>query len=249
MIILINSSKTMVAAPGRTDLQTPALLDQAIKLDAVLKKLTPARLKSLMHLSPNLATATRALIQGWSSEPEIQTAALDAFQGDIYKGLLADTLTEADRIWANDRLRILSGLYGVLRPFDGIAPYRLELMYSLKGQGFSNLYQFWGDAVAQTLPESGPIVDLASDEYARLVRPFVAEVRVIGPLFLSVMPNETEAKFVVVHAKVARGAFARWMITERIDQPGEISRFCDLGYVFDPEISSSNEPTFVKRLT
>ena len=185
MIVLINSSKTMVSVPGGNGLQRPALLAQAKRLDAVLKSKSVAELKSLMHLSAKLAESTHALIQRWTADPQAQTPAIDAFQGDIFRGLRAKSLSDDDREYANEVLRVLSGLYGIIRPFDGITPYRLELMYPLSGNGFANLYEYWGSAVAETLPPNGLIVDAASDEYARLVRPFVNPARIVEPQFPS----------------------------------------------------------------
>jgi cytoplasmic iron level regulating protein YaaA (DUF328/UPF0246 family) len=248
MIILINSSKTMRAAPGSAGAQRPALLDRAERLDGLLKGKPEAELKSLMHLSPKLAASTHALIERWTADPKQQTPAIDAFQGEIFRGLRASTLTAGDRAYANDILRILSGLYGILRPLDGIAPYRLELMYSLAGDGFRNLYEFWGSAVAETLPNAGLIVDAASDEYARLVRPFVDPDRIVEPLFLTQTAPGAEPAFVVVHAKVARGAFARWLVTSRVTDPAQFGAFADLDYVFDPVNSTEQRPVFVKRL-
>lgn len=248
MIILINSSKTMVSEPSECGLQRPALLEQAEQLDAILKAKSVAELKSLMHLSPKLAASTHALIQRWNADPKQQTPAIDAFRGDIYRGLKAQSLTEDQRAYSNTVLRILSGLYGIIRPFDGITPYRLELMYPLSGDGFRNLYEFWGSAVAETLPEDGLIVDAASDEYARLVRPFVDPARIVEPQFLTKAGPDAEPTFVVVHAKVARGAFARWLITTGITDPPEFGGFDDLGYQFDAQTSTLMQPVFIKRI-
>jgi uncharacterized protein len=248
MIVLINSSKTMRSMPGGEGRQVPALLDRAVELDRVLKSKSVAELKSLMHLSAKLAESTHALIAGWNAEPGRQTQAIDAFRGDIFRGLNADKLSAGERVYANDVLRVLSGLYGILRPFDRITPYRLELYYPLAGDGFANLYQFWGDAVAKTLPNDGLIVDAASDEYARLVRPFVDPARIVEPQFLTQDGPEEEPTFVVVHAKVARGAFARWLITTRITDPTEFHGFADLDYAYDKATSTLDRPVFVKRL-
>ncbi len=246
MIILINSSKTMKAAPtgGRT--QAPELLNDAMRLDALLKEKSPAELRKLMHLSEKLAADTHALIGRWSPDPKDQTLAIDAFQGDIYRGLLADTLSDGDRAHANKVLRILSGLYGVLRPFDRITPYRLELMYGVSGDGFSNLYDFWGSRVADTLPMTGPIFDLASEEYAKLVRPFVDPARVVEPEFLTRATADAEPTFVAVHAKVARGAMARWMLTNRVESEADLRAFPLMGYRYDPARSTPAEPAFIR---
>jgi hypothetical protein len=248
MIVLINSSKTMRSQPGGEGRQLPALLDKAVELDRVLKSKSVAELKSLMHLSAKLAESTHALIAGWHTDPERQTQAIDAFRGDIFRGLNADKLSADDRVYANEVLRVLSGLYGILRPFDRIHPYRLELYYALAGEGFANLYQFWGDAVAKTLPADGLIVDAASDEYARLVRPFIDPARIVEPQFLTQDGPDAEPTFVVVHAKVARGAFARWLITTRITDPADFHAFADLDYRYNKAASTLDRPVFIKRL-
>jgi cytoplasmic iron level regulating protein YaaA (DUF328/UPF0246 family) len=248
MIVLINSSKTMRSLPGGEGRQVPALLDRAVELDRVLKAKPVAELKTLMHLSAKLAESTHGLIAGWTTDPGRQTQAIDAFRGDIFRGLNADKLSADDRVYANEVLRVLSGLYGILRPFDRIHPYRLELYYSLAGEGFANLYQFWGDAVAKTLPAEGLIVDAASDEYARLVRPFVDPARIVEPQFLTQDGPDAEPTFVVVHAKVARGAFARWLITTRTTDPADFPAFADLDYAYDKSTSTLDRPVFIKRL-
>ena len=143
MEILINSSKTMVSLPDNTALQKPALQKQAKELDAILKGYSVAELAKLMHLSPALAEETHALIARWNTRPLRQSAAIDAFRGDIYRGLVAQTLSDDDRCYARGVLRILSGLYGILRPFDAIMPYRLELMYPLAGEGFADRSAQW----------------------------------------------------------------------------------------------------------
>jgi cytoplasmic iron level regulating protein YaaA (DUF328/UPF0246 family) len=248
MIVLINSSKTMRAVPGSAGEQRPALIERAERLDQALKGMSAAELKSLMHLSPKLAESTHALINRWSSDPDAQTPAIDAFQGDIFRGLRAHTLSADDRAYANEVLRILSGLYGILRALDGITPYRLELMYPLSADGFRNLYEFWGSAVAETLPKQGLIVDAASDEYSRLVRPFVDLDRFVEPQFLTQMSADVEPTFVVVHAKVARGAYARWLIRSRITDPARFGEFADLDWVYEPATSSEEKPVYIKRL-
>ena len=246
MIILINSSKTMKAAPisGRT--QLPELLNRAAELDELLKGMSVGEIRKLMHLSEKLAADTYALIQRWSTDPKSQSQAIDAFQGDIYRGLIAESLSDDDRAYANKVLRILSGQYGILRPFDRIAPYRLELMYGLSGPGFTNLYDFWGSAVADTLPKSGPIFDLASEEYSKLIRPFVDLKRIVEPEFLTAAKPGATPTFVAVHAKVARGAMTRWMLSNRMKSEQELRDFPLMGYRYDPERSTPAEPTFVR---
>jgi len=246
VIILINSSKTMAAAPGNEPLLRPALLRQAKELQETLKSLSVADLRKKMHLSADLGEASAALIARWNTRPKQQTAAIDAFRGDIYRGLVAETLTEPQRVYANETLRILSGLYGILRPFDGIVPYRLELMYAIAPEGYSSLYDFWGKAIAKTLPKRGTIVNLASEEYFRVIGRFVDSKRVIDPQFLSRMAPSEEPKFVAVHAKTARGAFARWLIVTELTDPACFNEFSELDYAYCPAGSTPNRPLFIK---
>ena len=248
MNILINSSKTMIATPAHADLQKPALLKQAKQLDAILKDYSAPELAKLMHLSPKLAGETHALIARWNTRPLKQTAAIDAFKGDIYRGLVAETFTPEERCHANESLRILSGLYGILRPLDGIMPYRLELMYPLSGEGFSNLYQFWGTAIAGKIAKKGTIVNLASQEYFRVIEPFVDPRRVVEPQFMVRMTPEAEITFAAVYAKVARGAFARWLITTRLTDPADFPAFSEHGYRYQPELSTLEKPYFLKQI-
>jgi cytoplasmic iron level regulating protein YaaA (DUF328/UPF0246 family) len=224
------------------------LIEQAVALDAILKGKSVADLRDLMHLSPQLAAKTHNLIQRWTADPDRQTPAIDAFQGDIFKGLRAPRFSDDDRTYANQVLRVLSGLYGIVRGLDGITPYRLELMYPLAGDGFANLYQFWGRAIADTLPAEGLLVNAASEEYFKLIRPHVDPVQLVEPYFLSLMSAGEEPTFVVVHAKIARGAFAGWLILNRVTDPDEFRGFDDLDYAYDPATSTRQRPVFIKRV-
>ncbi|NMB87722.1 MAG: YaaA family protein [Chloroflexi bacterium] len=246
MIILLHSSKTMRTTSGGTrPLGRPALLAQAQRLDAYLKTLTPAQLAQAMQLSPALAEKTHALIAAWTPGPEGQSPAVDSFTGDIYSGLHAGDLSPADRDYAGRTLYILSGLYGVLRPDDGICPYRLEMGYRLPDPPFANLYTYWGDAIANCLPPAGPVVNLAAGEYAQVVTRYLDAPRCVTPRFLTLSPKTGQPTFVVVHAKIARGALARWLITGRIQDPQAVTHFDQLGYAYDQALSSPGEPTFV----
>jgi uncharacterized protein len=248
VIILLHSSKTMrrTDRTGSQPLRPPQLLDKAVQLDAYLKTLSPGQLAKAMSLSAALAEKTHALIASWTVEPEEQSLALDSFTGDIYSGLHASDLTSEDREYADDQtLFILSGLYGILRPFDGICPYRLEMGYKLPDPNFASLYGFWGDSIAACLPPKGPVVNLAAAEYSQVVTRFIDPSRVVTPRFLTMNRKTGEPGFVVVHAKIARGAFARWLITTRAAQTAALVGFDDLGYRFDPNLSEPESPTFV----
>jgi hypothetical protein len=246
MIILLHSSKTMRhTLDSRGQLRRPWLLDKAQHLDKYLKTLSPAQLAEIMRISPALAEKTHALIADWSAEPERQSLALDSFSGDIYSGLHANDLSPADRDYADLSLRILSGLYGLIRPYDGICPYRLEMGYKLPDPAFANLYSFWGDSIASCLPDTGPIINLAAVEYAQTVTRFVDPARVVTPNFLTISPKTGKPAFVVVHAKIARGAFARWLLTTQTQEHAALVQFDELGYCYTPDLSTAGSPTFV----
>ncbi len=247
MVVLIHTSKTMRAhAPAPRTTTVPVLMDRAVELQAYLRTLTPRRLATVMELSPTLAAKVHEQIAEWSTEPRRQWPAVESFLGDIYSGLQVSSFTPADRTYANRHLRILSGLYGILRPNDGISPHRLEMGYRLPDKRYANLYRFWGDSIAQQLPPSGPIINLAAAEYSKVVLDHVDPARVITPRFLTVNPKTGVPSFVAVHAKIARGAFARWLITTRTKlTPGALADFAELGYRFDPSAGGPSQPCFV----
>ncbi len=230
---------------ARVRLRQPLLLEKAYRLDAYLKTLSPAQLAKIMSISQELAEKTHALIAAWTAEPEDQSLAIDSFVGDIYSGLHPNDLSPADRDYADQTLRILSGLYGIIRPYDGICPYRLEMGYKLPDPTFASLYAYWGELIADCLPKEGPVINLAAVEYAQTVTRFVDPARVVTPKFLTVNPKTGEPAFVVVHAKIARGAFARWLITSRTRDFSALTHFEDLGYRYAKDISTADSPTFV----
>lgn len=245
MIILLHTSKTMRVMPARELLQQPSLQSKATQLASYIKTLSPSQLASTMHVSATLALKTHEQFAEWNTTPQMQSLAIDSFIGDIYSGLRADMLSQSDREYANSCLYILSGLYGVLRPFDGIMPYRLEMGYKLPEGLYKNLYSFWGDEVAKILPKTELVINLAAVEYSHVVIPYLIDAQIIAPKFLTINKATGEPVFVVVHAKIARGAFARWLLTSRISDVVKLKEFTDLGYKFDAELSSLNEPVFV----
>jgi len=249
MIILMHSSKTM--RPPTSAIRptgTPLLLDRAEELVAYLRTLSQRQLSQIMSISADLAAKTQQQFAQWSAAADQQAPAAASFVGDIYSGLQIDSFSAADRRYANAHVRILSGLYGILRPFDGISPYRLEMGYRLPPGRYSNLYQFWGASIAEQLPASGRIVNLAANEYSKIVVRYVDADRILTPRFLTVDPASQQPKFVVVHAKIARGSFARWLVTARVrDNVAAICKFNDLGYEHDEALSRPGEPAFVCR--
>ena len=241
MIILLHSSKTMKSPVFTGTPRQPQLVAKARELGDYVKTLSPAELAACMHVSPALAQKVHRAAAVWGKGDV--SIAIDSFVGDIYSGLRASDFTPAERAYADEHLRILSGLYGVLRPLDAIQPYRLEMGYKLPA--YKNLYDFWGDTIAATLPKTGPIINVSSAEYTKAVLPFVAPERVITPQFLTADPRTGEPTFVVVHAKIARGAFARWLIKTRTQDPARFTAFNDIGYAYNAALSTPDAPVFV----
>jgi cytoplasmic iron level regulating protein YaaA (DUF328/UPF0246 family) len=259
--ILLHSSKTARTpasnAATRGEKQLCALHGEAVILDEYLKSLSPDQIKKAMLVSDAMARKTHVLIGNWSST-DATLPTIDLFLGDIYSGLQAQTFTARDREYANSHLFILSGLYGVLRALDEIQPYRLEMGYKLPGNAhdpsqhdITSLYKFWGDKIAQQLPKNQDIINLSAVEYTKAVFPYLKnvdglkDIKIITPKFLTVSPKTGEPTFVTVHAKIARGAFARWLIQNRIEDLLKLKEFNDIGYIYNEELSTPNHPVFV----
>lgn len=242
--ILLHSSKTMrTPTQHLAHPQQPVLEDEARELAAVLKTLSRDDLQKVMAISPKMAKTTYELIHSWDNNAP-SLAAIDIFLGDIYSGFQAAALSDEDRQYANEHLNILSGLYGALRALDTIQPYRLEMGYKLPGM---NLYKFWSDKIAHILPAGRPIVNLSAVEYTKAVLPYMKGAQVISPKFLTVSPKSGEPTFVTVHAKIARGAFAKWMIQHRIESNEQLRDFHEIGYSYEPTLSTETEPVFVAK--
>jgi cytoplasmic iron level regulating protein YaaA (DUF328/UPF0246 family) len=224
---------------------TPLLIDKTKPLAAYLQTLTAAQLQTAMHVSAPLSLKVHDTLAAWNSQPDQQSLAMDSFVGDIYSGLRASTLSGGDRDYAQQTLRILSGLYGILRPYDGVRPYRLEMGYKLPAPPFDNLYKYWGTDIAGTLPKDGLIINLSAAEYTKTVLPYVDAARVVAPRFLTINPKTGQPSQVIVHTKIARGAFAHWLILSRVTSPNEMLQFNDLNYRYDAALSTPAEPTFI----
>lgn len=228
-------------------LSKPAFLADADKIQAALHHLSTDEITSLMHVSKPLALKAQQLIADWLiCEPHVSPA-MDSFIGDIYSGLRSDDFTDDDRTYANKHLRILSGLYGILKPLDSIAPYRFEMGYRLPVAPQSTMYEYWGDRIAKTLPSDELIINASSQEYIKVVEPFIEPSRIITPTFLTSHPTTHKPTFFAVHAKIARGAFARWIILERIESVGHFPDFSDLGYVYSQEMSTPINPVYIAK--
>lgn len=243
MYILLHSSKTMATQPSAFAAITPQFIAQARTLQQYAAQLPITDLQSAMHISAKLAATVHDGLQAWPTTAI--TPALFAFRGDIYSGLRAADFTDADVAFAQRHLRILSGLYGVLRPLDGIAPYRLEAGYRLPSPPYRDLYAFWATHVATAIPQGEPVIHVSSNEYAKLVLPFIDTKQIITPQFLTRPGPGKEPVFVVVHSKIARGAFARWLIKRGVDTVTGLEAFDDLGYLYAPDRSTTAQPTYI----
>ncbi|HRN90637.1 MAG TPA: YaaA family protein [Candidatus Saccharibacteria bacterium] len=244
LTILLHSSKTTRRTDERMGPgQSPLLLSKANDLASYVGQLSIEQIQASMRLSHGMAVKTHEMWQDWPQSGRLP--AIDLFLGDIYSGLQVHRLSEDDRKYANEHLYILSGLYGVLRALDYIAPYRLEMGYKLPAPPFNNLYKFWGDDIAKVLPSEGAIVSLSAVEYTKVVLPYLGGRLIISPKFMTVDGKTKQPKFVTVHAKIARGAFAHWLIVNKIDDIQKLVDFDDLGYQYSSELSTDIEPVFV----
>ena len=252
MLVVISPAKRLDWDPVDVDITQPAMADDAVRLAKTARNLTLRDLKSLMDLSDDLARLNRDRFKAFSSDPvsEDLRPAVFAFAGDTYQGLDAKSLDEDDLRWAQDRLRILSGLYGVLRPLDGIQPYRLEMGSRLKTRRGSNLYQYWRDALSKDLNAlgshcgTGVLVNCASQEYFGAVDEHALTLDVVTPQFMEL--KNGVPKIVSFFAKRALGAMARYVVQHRLTDPESLKDFDLGGYAHDPDLSKPNRPVFVR---
>lgn len=243
MIILLHTSKTMRPATTIPE-DLPLLLHDAETLVDHVRKLSVQDIMHVMHVSETLAAKTKEQFEVWRPRLKGSAPAIEAFVGDIYSGLQAQSFTKQDREYAQQHLRILSGLYGILRPNDGVYPYRFEMGYTFKVANYKNPYEFWGKKLAKTISPEQIVVDVTAVEYSKAILPHLSNT-VVTPRFLTINSKTHEPTFVVVHAKIARGAFARWMIQNRITKISQLKDFNELGYQFDATTSTELEPVFV----
>jgi cytoplasmic iron level regulating protein YaaA (DUF328/UPF0246 family) len=250
MLVVISPAKKLdysssIEAPL---LSQPALLDHAEELSQGLKKLAPQDVSSLMHLSDKLGTLNYERFQEWQTpfNADNARAAVLAFKGDVYQGLDADNMSAADLHWAQDHLRILSGLYGVLRPLDLMQAYRLEMGTKFANSRGKDLYQFWGDIITAELNQVGSsvLVNLASNEYFKSVRKKEITARIVTPVFMD--KKDDKYKIISFYAKKARGMMSRYIIQNRITEIEQINQFDTDGYLYNAALSEADAPVFLR---
>lgn len=247
MLFLLSPAKTLdyqSPVPPELPHTRPRFVEQSTELIAVLRRRTPLEIARLMELSDALAGLNAARYEAWSPRFTARNSrqAVLAFNGDVYEGLAAKTLSADDLAWAQDHLRILSGLYGVLRPLDWVQPYRLEMGTPLAVGTARNLYQFWGTRLAEALnrelaAQTTPVVvNLASQEYAKAIDRAVLKARVVDCVFEEWKGGRY--KIISFAAKRARGLMARYAIVHRLQTPAALQRFDLEGYAFDAGAST-----------
>jgi uncharacterized protein len=254
MLILLSPAKDLDYTPSTLDLQrtTPRMSSDIAALSKVTAKLKRADIAKLMHLSDNLADLNWHRFQAFDPAldgEDVLQAAL-AFNGDVYQGLSARTLSGEDLNWAQDHVRILSGLYGLLRPLDAIAPYRLEMGTKLKTKRGARLYDFWGSRISKLLNDdlahdnTPVVINLASTEYFSAVNKKALNARIITCHFKEVQDNK--ARVLSFYAKKARGMMARFAIENRLGDPENLKAFDLEGYRYDPSCSKSDDWVFCR---
>lgn len=251
MLMVLSPAKNLrfEGAPD-APMTTPELKTDIAELDRTTRRLRKSDLKRLMDLSDALAELNHARFQAFDPACEDGVQAAFAFNGDVYQGLKARELDRKALAWAQDHLRILSGLYGVLRPLDVIQPYRLEMGVSLKTRRGSNLYRFWGGRIAGQLNTAGEgaadptLVNLASQEYFGAVDLKALTLPLVTCHFKE--EKDGEMRPISFYAKQARGMMARYAIDRRIETASGLKDFDAAGYRFRPELSTSTDWVFAR---
>lgn len=256
MLMVISPAKALdESTPVQTDLHTEcAFLDQAEMLIDELQQLGPVDVGQLMHISDNLSELNYERFQAWQRPFPADKAKQAAwlFKGDVYQGLDAYSLSDKGVTYIQSHLRILSGLYGLLKPCDDMLPYRLEMGTKFVNQKGKNLYEFWGNQITDLLntelaaQESQTLVNLASNEYFKAVKKRDLKGRIITPIFKDWKGDKY--KIISFYAKKARGLMARYAADNLIENAEELKFFDTDGYKFAPEQSSETDWVFTRKL-
>ncbi|NPD44537.1 MULTISPECIES: peroxide stress protein YaaA [unclassified Lentimicrobium] len=254
MLFIISPAKTLdyespISVQGQSNIP---FLKESKQLVKVLKKYKADDIAKLMGVSSKIAYLNYDRFAQWKA-PFIKgesRQALYAFKGEVYNGLDAYSLSQEDADYAQEHMRMLSGLYGLLRPYDMILPYRLEMGTKLHTEKFRNLYEFWGDKITKNIQkaieESGTsvLVNLASNEYFKSVNTSKIKSPIITPIFKEAKGDSY--KVIAIFAKKARGLMSRYIIENKIQNPEELKHFDKEGYFFNAELSTETELTFTR---
>lgn len=252
MLTILGPAKTIDMTPHSVTERhsEPAYMEQAEMLVNQLRRYSVSQLKKLMKVSDQLATLTFERYAGWTRSYGAKEGrqAILAFSGEVFNGLQARSLSEEQLLFGQDHVRILSGLYGVLKPLDLILPYRLEMGTKMKFAQWKNLYEYWNEIIPDRIigdtgqQEPPALINLASNEYFKSIRPRDFPYRIITPVFRE---SEGEGyRNVTIYAKKARGMMLRFILSNRINDPEELKAFDEEGYGFNPHLSEENNWVF-----
>lgn len=254
MLMIISPAKTLDfdTAPTTQTHSTPAFLSDSQQLIDTAKQLSPADISALMKISEKLGVLNYERFHDWQTPFTLDNAkqAVLAFKGDVYTGLDAESLSEKQLSWANDHLAILSGLYGLLRPLDLMQAYRLEMGTKLENPRGKHLYEFWGSTITEAInarlaaDENPVLVNLASNEYYKVIQPKSIAANIITPVFKD--EKNGQYKIISFYAKKARGLMARWVIDNAVSDVKHLRDFDVDGYYFD-EVESEGKTLVFKR--
>jgi len=255
MLIVISPAKTLdYDTPPKTRVfTTPDYLGQSQKLINRLRNLSSLDISELMKVSAKIADLNFDRYESWKkpfTEKNAKQAVL-AFKGDVYTGLDAETFKADDFKFAQNHLRVLSGLYGLLRPLDLMQPYRLEMGTKLKTDSGKNLYEFWGSDITEGLNaqlkkiKSNYLINLASNEYFKSVKPKELNAEIITPAFKEF--KNGEYKMIGIYAKKARGLLSRYIIQNKLKDPEDVKLFDEEGYRFNKKLSKGNNWVFTRK--
>lgn len=254
MIIVISPAKTLDFEEKYDNLpmSEARFLEKSQEIAKELIKYDSYSLEKLMKISTKLAKLNSERIEKWATNLETSKQALLAFKGDVYRGMDVGSLSDSELFYANDHLRILSGLYGILKPLDGINEYRLEMGIKLPVNNSKDLYDFWGKDLEESLLDeikthkNKTIINLASKEYFKSIEGLLnrEEVCVITPIFKELRGDKY--KIISLNAKKARGIMTRYIIQNEIENIEDIKKFNIDGYLFNEEMSNEKELVFTR---
>ncbi len=254
MLIVISPAKTLDfdTPPGIRKATQPHFVERSAELVEDIRALSPTDIRELMGVSEKIAELNHRRFMDWGLpfSPDNAKQAVLAFRGDVYTGLDADSLNNAQLTFAQRHLRILSGLYGLLRPLDLMQAYRLEMGLKFANRGGKNLYEFWGESITtelnRELKKSGSkvLVNLASNEYFRVIQPGALDAEIITPVFKDLKSGKY--KIISFFAKKARGQMARFIIDREFNDPADLKNFKTDGYRYSKAESTAREMVFTR---
>jgi len=253
LVTIISPAKKLDYSPVEKNIDStiPSLLEHSNELIKDLKSLNPQEVSSLMSLSDKLGALNYERFQEWKTPftKSNSKQAILAFKGDVYQGLDAESLSETELIWAQKHVRILSGLYGILKPMDLMQPYRLEMGTKFATKRGQNLYDFWSSIITEELnknfsSDNTNLLNLASNEYFKSINVSELKANVISPVFMD--KKNGKYKIISFFAKKARGLMTRYVIKNRIEDITDIQNFEEGGYFFNEAMSEDNKPVFCR---